>query len=135
MDLVLNNLSADECFRKFPEFARKAFESGPWLFEETPIQSYIKWMRVLAGILRDGQYDGKGLDQILKSGLGAFRRMFDFGTTAGSGSRICVIASRVSDGKACVMANYRGVGSRPTEAAYEFLTPRGAHEDPLLWQA
>lgn len=130
MDLVLNNLSADKCFEKFTEFAKKVFE-----FEKTPIYGNFKWVRFLSGILRDGKYDAEGLEEILKHGLSSYRRIFDFGTTSGISSRICIIASRVSDGKACVMANYRGIGIRPAESAYEFLTPGGGQKDPLLWQA
>ncbi|OQE13585.1 hypothetical protein PENSTE_c053G00066 [Penicillium steckii] len=112
MDLVLNNLSADKCFEKFTEFAKKVFE-----FEKTPIYGNFKWVRILSGILKDGKYDAEGLEEILKHGLSLYRRIFDFGTTSGISSRICIIASWVSDGKACVLANYRGIGIRPAESA------------------
>jgi hypothetical protein len=72
---------------------------------------------------------------VLKDGLGSTRRMFDFSTTSGSSSRVTIIASRISDGKACVIANYRGVGPRPVEAVYLFLKPQEYNEDPFLWEA
>lgn len=135
MDIVFNESSAEQCFRKFPEFARKAFDSQSNRLQEISILKCPKWLKCLVGFLADGQYDGKNLDNVLKDGLGSSRRMFDFGTTSGSSSRVAIIASRISDGKACVIANYRGVGHRPVEAAYLFLKPQEHNEDPFLWEA
>lgn len=77
----------------------------------------------------------KNLENVLKDALSSNRRLFDFGTTSGSNSRVAIIASRISDGKACVMANYRGAGLRPVEGAYLFLEPQDHNNDPFLWEA
>jgi hypothetical protein len=37
------------------------------------------------------------------------RRWFDVTTTSSTGCRVAIITSRTSDGKACVLANYRGI--------------------------
>lgn len=134
MDIVFNETSAEKCFRKFPEFARKVFDSGSSAPQEISILKCTKWLKWLTGFLADGQYDGKNLEKVLKDGLNTDRRMFDSGTTSGSSSRVAIIASRISDGKACVVANYRGVGLRPDEAAYLFLEPQDHNQDPYLWE-
>lgn len=135
MDMVFNESSAEQCFRKFAEFARKAFDSRTNPLQEVSVFKSMKWLKCLAGFLADGQYDGENLEDVLKDGLSSTRRMFEFGTTSGSSSRVAVIASRISDGKACVIANYRGVGFRPVETAYLFLKPQGHNKDPFLWEA
>jgi hypothetical protein len=75
------------------------------------------------------------VDKVLQEALGLGRRIFDFGTTACASSRVAVITSRISDSKACVLANYRGVGFRDTESAYEFLIPETQNYNPFLWEA
>ncbi|CAG7951165.1 unnamed protein product [Penicillium salamii] len=52
-----------------------------------------------------------------------------------AGCRVAIITSRISDGKACVLANYRGKGHRDLKAAYQFLTPRTENENPFLHDA
>ncbi|KAJ5865430.1 Acyl transferase/acyl hydrolase/lysophospholipase [Penicillium soppii] len=61
--------------------------------------------------------------------------MFDMSTTRTAGSRVAIITSRISDGKACVLANYRGVGRRLVDSAYEFLKPEEESQNPFLWEA
>lgn len=60
--------------------------------------------------------------------------MFDVTTTSSTGCRVAIITSRTSDGKACVLANYRGMGQREVNAAYEFLIPKTADENPHVWK-
>ncbi|QQK41072.1 Zinc finger, RING-type [Penicillium digitatum] len=60
--------------------------------------------------------------------------MFDVTTTSSTGCRVAIITSRTSDGKACVLANYRGMGQREVNAAYEFLIPKMADENPHVWK-
>lgn len=38
-------------------------------------------------------------------------------------SRVAIITSRISDGKACLLANYRGIGQYTRISVYEFLMP------------
>ncbi|CAG8904214.1 unnamed protein product [Penicillium nalgiovense] len=61
--------------------------------------------------------------------------MFDVATANPAGCRIAIVASRTSDGKACVLANYRGTSPRSTNTAYEFLTPHNDRQDPSLLDA
>jgi hypothetical protein len=56
-------------------------------------------------------------------------------TTSPAGCRVAVVASRTSDGKACVLANYHGVGLRDLSAAYQFLIPQTHQEIPFVWEA
>lgn len=135
MDIVFNESTAGQSFGKFPGFARKAFHSRPSPLQGTSIIKCTRWLKCLAGFLADGQYDGKNLENVLRDALSSNRRLFDFGTTSGSNSRVAIIASRISDGKACVMANYRGAGLRPVEGAYLFLEPQDHNKDPFLWEA
>lgn len=135
MDIVFNESTSEESFHKFSEFARKAFDSRSNSIQESAITKCPKWLKFFLWFLADSQYDGNNLDNVLKDGLGSGRRLFDYGTTSGSSSRIAIIASRISDGKACVMANYRGVGHRPAEGAYLFLQPQDPNQDPFLWEA
>jgi hypothetical protein len=77
-------------------------------------------------------YDSQSLAQTLKEAVPADRRIFDVATASPAGCRVAVVASRTSDGKACVLANYRGTGQRRADAAYEFLTPSHDRENPYL---
>ncbi|KAJ5100808.1 hypothetical protein N7456_006860 [Penicillium angulare] len=124
MDLVFNRSSAERSFQRFPEFAEKIFEQ--------PARKVQAWVLGLKGLLLNGKYDDRALEETLTAVLGAERRIFDVGTTSGIGSRVAIIVSRISDGKACVIANYRGVGRQKGESAYEFLMPRSHNENPLL---
>jgi hypothetical protein len=135
MDYVFNESTSADSFRKFPELARKIFRPASIdTAVNFPIIKYASWIRCLMGFLADGQYDGNNLDNILKQVLGSDRRLFDSGTTPCTGSRVAIITSRISDGRACVLANYRGMGHRATESAYRFLNPRSPKENPFLWE-
>ncbi|KAJ5369970.1 uncharacterized protein N7496_006062 [Penicillium cataractarum] len=137
MDFIFNKSSAGQSFHKFPELARKIFGS-PGTSQELSALSIAKcalWIKYFTGFLADGWYDGNELDNVLQEELGLSRRIFDFGTTPSTGSRVAVITSRISDGKACVLANYRGMGLRDIESAYEFLIPETQAHNPFLWEA
>lgn len=88
----------------------------------------------MAGLLADGQYSSHNLDRTLKEAVDVNRRVFDVTTTGSTGCRVAIITSRISDGKACVLANYRGAGRRDTKSAYEFLSPQNENENPLIWE-
>ncbi|KAJ5640332.1 uncharacterized protein N7484_008194 [Penicillium longicatenatum] len=133
MDLVFNKASAEQSFQRFPQFAQEIFGSTS-AFKELSIFKYFSWVGYIVGFLADCQYDGKNLEEILKKALGLNRRMFDVGTTPCTDCRVAVITSRTSDGKACLLANYRGVGVRCNESAYQFLLPQGHDQNPLLWE-
>lgn len=95
----------------------------------------LSWVAVLKDFLLDGRYDEEILENTLRDAIGSDRRIFDVGTTSGVGSRIAIITSRISDGKACVLANYRGAGRCPDdESSYEFLGPQNWDENPPLWK-
>ncbi|KAJ5642301.1 hypothetical protein N7490_006301 [Penicillium lividum] len=134
MDLVFNKASAEHSFQRFPQFAQEIFGSTSAV-RELSIFKCVSWVKCLIGFLADGQYDGKNLEEILKRALGSKRRIFDVGTTPCADCRVAIITSRISDGKACVLANYRGVGVRSTQSAYQFLMPQAHDQNPLLWEA
>lgn len=127
MDLVFNHSSVDDSFRRFPDLARKIFQQPA-----KPALKCLVWIKGVERLLRDGKYDDHVLDETLKAALGPDRRIFDVGTTCGVGSRVAVIASRISDGKACLLANYRGIGRHAGVSAYEFLMPQSEDQNPLL---
>ncbi|KAJ5899175.1 hypothetical protein N7495_003919 [Penicillium taxi] len=133
MDFAFNKNSAEQSFEKFPQFAQEIFPS-PRPSQAVSFANCERWMRWLTGVLTDGQYDEENLENILKKSLGSNRRIFDVGTTSGVGSRVAVITSRVSDGRACVIANYRGAGFRSAESAYQFLMPEAQDQNPFLWE-
>jgi hypothetical protein len=60
--------------------------------------------------------------------------MFDVSTTLFAGSRLAIIISRISDRKAYVLANYRGIGQRAVDSAYEFLKLEDESQNPFLWE-
>ncbi|KAJ5146619.1 uncharacterized protein N7515_001183 [Penicillium bovifimosum] len=131
MDLVFNHSSADSSFRRFPDLARKIFQQPA-----KPVQALkcLAWITGLKRLLLDGKYDDHLLEETLKAALGPHRRIFDVGTTCGTDSRVAIIASRISDGKACLLANYRGIGRHAGMSAYEFLMPQSQDQNPLLWE-
>lgn len=135
IDLILNGSSAEDSFRKFPAFARKVFQLTSAPSHKSSVFNCAKWIKCVAGLLADGQYDGAKLENTLKEAIDPDRRMFDVSTTRTAGSRVAIIASRISDGKACVLANYRGVGRRPVDSAYQFLKPEQESQNPFLWEA
>jgi hypothetical protein len=129
MDLVFNHSSVDDSFQRFPDLARKIFQQPA-----KPALKCLAWIKGVERLLRDGKYDDYVLDETLKAALGPDRRIFDVETTCGVGSRVAVIASRISDGKACLLANYRGIGRQTGVSAYEFLMPQSEAQNPLLWE-
>ncbi|KAJ5142514.1 uncharacterized protein N7515_001301 [Penicillium bovifimosum] len=135
IDIILNGSSAEDSFRKFPAFARDVFQLAPAPSQKFSIFRCAKWIKCVAGFLADGQYDGIKLESTLKEAIDPERRMFDVSTTRTAGSRVAIITSRISDGKACVLANYRGVGQRPIDSAYQFLKPEEESQNPFLWEA
>lgn len=130
MDIIFNKSSAEKSFHRFPDFARKIFNHP----KTTSSNKCIQWVRGFIGFLKDAQYDERTLETTLKEVLGPHRRLFDSTTTHDDRSRVAVIASRTSDGKACVLANYRGVGRQAGESAYEFLEPQNDSQNPFLWE-
>ncbi|OGE47359.1 hypothetical protein PENARI_c048G11836 [Penicillium arizonense] len=110
VDIVLNGLSAEESCAKFPALARIIFGSPRFL--------------------ADCQYDSERLEDTLQKVVDPQRRMFDVTTTSSTRCRVAIITSRTSDGKACVLANYRGTGQREVNAAYQFLIPKTEDENP-----
>ncbi|KAK9846933.1 hypothetical protein MYU51_000023 [Penicillium brevicompactum] len=134
MDIILNNISAEESYAKFPELAQMIFKSSSKSESRSPIPRYIKIAKYLAGFLADCQYDSDNLESILQKVVDPQRRIFDVMKTS-AGCRVAIITSRISDGKACVLANYRGKGHRDLKAAYQFLTPRTENENPFLRDA
>lgn len=134
VDMVLNGLSAEESCAKFPAFARMIFGSPPKHAPKSPISRCATWIKSLACFLADCQYDSERLEDALQRVVDPQRRMFDVTTTSSTGCRVAIITSRTSDGKACVLANYRGMGQREVNAAYEFLIPKMADENPHVWK-
>lgn len=128
MDLVFNGSRPETSFQAFPGFAEKIFgRSGA-------VNKCISWAKCLKGLIKDSQYDGQNLEGVLKEQLGTSRRVFDAETTSCAGPKVALITSRISGGKACVLANYRGIGTRQKDSAYEFLVPGSESENPLLWE-
>ncbi|KAJ5033175.1 hypothetical protein NUH16_003091 [Penicillium rubens] len=103
--------------------------------ELVPVPRCIQWLASAFNLTTDGLYDSDGLSQIFKAAVGPSRRMFDVATASPAGCRIAIVASRTFDGKACVLANYRGTRSRTTNTAYQFLAPRNGGENPALCDA
>ncbi|KAJ6175004.1 hypothetical protein N7485_004809 [Penicillium canescens] len=134
IDLILNGTSTEDSFRKFPAFARKVFQLASAPSQKFSVTSCAKWIKCLVGFFADGQYDGDNLENTLKEAINPARRIFDVSTTLSAGSRLAIITSRISDGKACVLANYRGIGQRAVDSAYEFLKPEDESQNPFLWE-
>ncbi|CAG8905044.1 unnamed protein product [Penicillium nalgiovense] len=131
IDVFLNQSSVTQCFDAFPHLARNIFCHS----SETPIPRCIRWFASAFNLTTDGLYDSEGLSKILKAAVDPSRRMFDVATANPAGCRIAIVASRTSDGKACVLANYRGTSPRSTNTAYEFLTPHNDRQNPSLLDA
>jgi hypothetical protein len=129
--LVLNQSSVTQCFNAFPDLARNIFRRS----SKIPIPRCIRWLASAFNLTTDGLYDSDGLSQIFKAAVGPSRRMFDVATARRAGCRIAIVASRTSDGKACVLANYRGIGPRTANTAYQFLAPHDDQENPFVWEA
>ncbi|KAJ5291406.1 hypothetical protein N7478_000657 [Penicillium angulare] len=132
IDLILNKYSATKTFERFPSLAQKVFN-----LPSSPFRTMkcLAWVSILKDLILDGRYDEEVLEHTLKDAIGSDRRIFDGSTTHGGGSRVAIITSRISDGKACVLANYQGTGRHPgNESSYEFLSPQSWEENPPLWK-
>ncbi|CAI7631192.1 unnamed protein product [Penicillium pancosmium] len=125
IDIFINCSSATSCFLKFPDLAQKIFRR----VYRHPILRYAHWLASAFNLTSHGLYDSRRLSETLQEAINPGRRLFDVPTMNPSGCRVAVVASRTSDGKACVMANYRGVGRNAAPAAYHFVTPHDNQED------
>lgn len=134
IDMVLNNSSAAESFSKFPGLARTIFRSSVDGDQGSSVIYCVRWIKTATRLLAGGQYDSNNLSDVLKEAVGPYRRIFDVATAKSAGCRVAIITSRASDGKACVLANYRGTFPREANVAYEFLLPQSDRENPFLWE-
>lgn len=96
---------------------------------------WLHWLGSAFNLFKGDRYDSQGLIEVFQDAVGLDRRIFDVSKASPVGCRVAVVASRTADGKACVIANYRGAGQRDPDAAYQFWTPGGELENPFLWQA
>ncbi|CAG7935874.1 unnamed protein product [Penicillium salamii] len=131
IDIILNQSSVTQCFNAFPDLARKIFRRS----SNSPVPRCIQCLASAFNLTTEGVYDSHGLSQIFKAVVGPSRRIFDVATASPAGCRVAIVASRTSDRKACVLANYRGTSPRTTNTAYQFLAPHDDREDPFLWEA
>ncbi|KAJ5611997.1 hypothetical protein N7510_005191 [Penicillium lagena] len=131
IDIFLNNSSVEQSFNAFPPLARKIFRCS----SKTPVFRWIQWFASAFNLAKHGLYDSQSLAQTFKEVVSPCRRIFDAATANPTGCRVAIVASRTSDGKACVLANYRGTGPRTGNAAYEFLAPHNDQENPFLCDA
>ena len=127
IDIFLNHSSVEQCAQAFPDLARKIFREA-----RVPVPRFVRWLASAFNLIPSSLYDSQRLSQTLKEAVAPDRRIFDVTTANPAGCRVAVVASRTSDGKACVLANYRGTGQRRADAAYQFLTPDHDQENPYL---
>lgn len=127
--MFLNGVSAKESFAKFPTFARMVFHPSS---TTAPLLRGIRIVRRTLQMLGGGWYNTSELEEVLRKAVDPNRRIFDVPTANFAGCRVAVVASRTSDGKACVLANYRGLGQRQADAAYIFFIPHSDAENPRL---
>ena len=127
IDIFFNNSSVEDCLRAFPDLARRIFRRS-----RIPVPRFVQWFASAFNLILTGLYDSATLSQTLKEAVTPERRIFDVATASPAGCRVAVVASRTSDGKACVLANYRGTGQRSAKAAYQFLVPNSSQENPSL---
>lgn len=90
------------------------------------------WISSAFNLFKGGRYDAQGLIEVLQDAVGPDRRIFDVPKASPVGCRVAVVTSRTADGKACVIANYRGASQRDPDAAYQFWIPGGEFENPSL---
>ncbi|CDM32582.1 unnamed protein product [Penicillium roqueforti FM164] len=83
----------------------------------------------------DSFYNSEGLSKILKAAVNLSCCIFDIATANPTGCRIAIIVSCISNSKAYILANYRGISPRSTNTAYEFLTLYNNRQDPSLLNA
>ncbi|KAJ6016582.1 hypothetical protein N7540_011173 [Penicillium herquei] len=127
IDLFLNPGSVEGCFHQFPQRARKIFQRS------TPTTPRLLCLIASAlNLSTHGLYDSERLSETVKEVTGLGRRLFDTATVSPVGCRVAFVASRTTDGKAVLFANYRGSGRRSEGAAYDFLVPCHNDENPSL---
>lgn len=81
------------------------------------------------------QYSTSNLEYVLKEAVGPRCWLFDVSTMSPTAFRVAIITSRTSNGKACVLANYRGTGYLDENSPYQFLLPNKELETPYSWEA
>ncbi|KAF7589431.1 hypothetical protein BBP40_004301 [Aspergillus hancockii] len=127
LDMTCNGTSAEDACMEFPALARKIFQrsrmAGSWIF----------WLlKSTASLMNSNQYDMNLLGDALNKRYNAKAKIFDVTGTSPAGRRVVITTNRVSDGKVCVLANYRGIRRSMSETGYQFLLPRNESENPLL---
>ncbi|KAJ5938376.1 hypothetical protein N7466_001510 [Penicillium verhagenii] len=127
IDIFLNHSSVENCVQAFPDLARKIFRRS-----RGPVPRFVRWLASAFNLIPSSLYNSQGLSQTFREVVGLDRRLFDVNTANPAGCRIAVVVSRTSDGKACVLANYRGTGPRRGNSAYQFLAPDDEQENPFL---
>lgn len=132
--MIFNDTSAEDGFTKFPAIAQAIFQAPPYR-EKFSLHRGFRLIDRALSFMNDCHYSSRILEYNLKMILGHQRRMFDAPTNRGGGCRVAVITSRSSDGKACVLANYHGIGHRNPNAAYQFLVSHNDEQNPFLWEA
>jgi hypothetical protein len=133
--MIFNDTSAEDGFTKFPAIAQAIFQP-PTYREKLPLYRGFKLIDRALSVLIDCHYSSNILEHNLKKLLGHQKRIFDTPTTERSGGcRVAIVTSRSTDGKACVLANYRGVGHRSPNASYQFLVSQNEKHNPFLWEA
>ena len=128
-DSVYNGTSAEEGYRKFPEFARKAFQPSRRALKKFP------WLAFIVSFLSDHYYDSDALDRTLQELYKRGQRLSDVAPTSPASparSRVAVVASRISDGKPFVFTNYRGVRPTVADPPYEVLLPQNDDRGPQI---
>ena len=92
-------------------------------------------LTALANLLNDGRHDSELLDQTLQEVYGATRRLCDPGQISPAGCRVAVTASRISDGKVCLLTNYRGIQQLPAKSEDRLVRSQNNTDSPFLWEA
>ncbi|KAJ5117867.1 uncharacterized protein N7443_001773 [Penicillium atrosanguineum] len=134
IDLVFNGSSVEQSFQKFPDLARKVFNSVNTSKKASAILTLAKWMKYLAGYISDSFYDSEKLESTLRAAMDPTRKMFDVSLPGYAGCRVAITTSQTTDGKVCVFANYRGVGRREGKCSYRFIVPKDANDTHFLWE-
>ncbi|KAE8384152.1 hypothetical protein BDV23DRAFT_191948 [Aspergillus alliaceus] len=117
LDFACNGTSAQESYTRFPIFARRVFPP-----EGT-----------MLSLWNNKQYSSETLDATLQELYPPERRIFDISEISPTRCRVAITANRVSDGRICVLANYRGVEQSVSGAPwYQFLIP-GENTETLFY--
>lgn len=127
LEWIVEGTPIDVAIQKYHILAQRIFSGRP----SNPGWLSRSW-NALRNWFADGQYDSAVLDEALKETFGVERHMFDVPASLPAGSRVAVTTSRISDGKLCLLANYRRQGA---SSGYQFLVSRDGAREPLLWEA